>query len=109
VNTVPERTLILPIIFHLYESKHLAVLYIERKDLVYSDCAKAPSTHLTMLSTVVATLLLSVATSAQLLYAGINESGGEFGVYSATATKGTGLPGTFGVDYRFINEVSVVR
>lgn len=25
----------------------------------------------------------------------------------ATATKGTGLPGTFGVDYDFINEASI--
>lgn len=58
-----------------------------------------------MLSNIVATLVLSAAASAKLLYAGINESGGEFGVYSTTATKGTGLPGTFGVDYRFINEV----
>jgi hypothetical protein len=30
---------------------------------------------------------------------------GEFGVWSATATVGTGLPGTFGVDYAFINKV----
>lgn len=38
---------------------------------------------------------------------GVAESGGEFGAYSSTATKGTGLPGTFGVDYSFINQASI--
>ena len=33
------------------------------------------------------------------------QSGGEFGVFSANATPGTGLPGRFGVDYAFINKV----
>lgn len=36
---------------------------------------------------------------------GTLQSGGEFGVFSATATKGTGLPGRFGVDFAFINKV----
>jgi len=50
-------------------------------------------------------LIGSVA--AKILYAGVNESGGEFGVYSNPAVKGTGLPGVFGVDYAFINETTV--
>ncbi|KIJ53787.1 glycoside hydrolase family 5 protein [Sphaerobolus stellatus SS14] len=44
---------------------------------------------------------------AKILYAGVNEvgiSGGEFGVFG---TKGTGLPGRFGVDYAFINESAI--
>ncbi|KAF7325035.1 Endoglucanase 1 [Mycena kentingensis (nom. inval.)] len=41
---------------------------------------------------------------AKLLYVGVNESGGEFGVFG---TKGQGLPGTFGVDYAFINKSTV--
>jgi hypothetical protein len=52
-------------------------------------------------------LLLAAAATATILYAGVNESGGEFGVYSANATKGTGLPGTFGVEYAFINTSTV--
>jgi endoglucanase len=55
-----------------------------------------------------ACLSLSVASaSATIFYAGVAESGGEFGVYSNTATKGTGLPGTFGVDYQFINKAGI--
>lgn len=52
--------------------------------------------------------LLSLAASAKatIFYAGVAESGGEFGVYSPTATKGTGLPGTFGVDYAFLNQTT---
>ncbi|KAI1341017.1 endoglucanase 1 [Xylariaceae sp. FL0016] len=50
--------------------------------------------------------LLSSA-SATIFYAGVAESGGEFGVWSATATPGTGLPGTFGVDYKFIDSAGV--
>ncbi|KAF3013692.1 hypothetical protein E8E14_001844 [Neopestalotiopsis sp. 37M] len=50
--------------------------------------------------------LLSGA-SATIYYAGVAESGGEFGVWSATATPGTGLPGRFGVDYSFISEAAV--
>ncbi|KAI0471535.1 endoglucanase 1 [Xylariaceae sp. FL0804] len=42
--------------------------------------------------------------SATIHFAGVAESGGEFGVYGTT---GMGLPGTFGVDYQFINESAV--
>ncbi|KAI1490441.1 endoglucanase 1 [Biscogniauxia mediterranea] len=45
--------------------------------------------------------------SATIYYAGVAESGGEFGVWSADATPGTGLPGTFGVEYKFIDEAGV--
>ncbi|KAK3942499.1 glycoside hydrolase family 5 protein [Diplogelasinospora grovesii] len=41
--------------------------------------------------------------SATIYYAGVAESSGEFGVWSATSTPGTGLPGRFGVDYSFIS------
>lgn len=50
---------------------------------------------------------LAAGAAAKILYAGVNESGGEFGVWSATATPGTGLPGRFGVDYAFINKTTV--
>lgn len=50
---------------------------------------------------------LIAQTAATIYYAGVAESGGEFGVYSATATVGTGLPGRFGVDYEFINKSAV--
>jgi endoglucanase len=57
-------------------------------------------------------LLLALTTSilgvsGTIYYAGVAESGGEFGVWSATSTKGTGLPGRFGVEYAFINEKTV--
>ena len=45
--------------------------------------------------------------SATIFYAGVAESGGEFGVWSATSTPGTGLPGTFGVEYAFIKENAI--
>ncbi|KDN34543.1 hypothetical protein RSAG8_12367, partial [Rhizoctonia solani AG-8 WAC10335] len=51
--------------------------------------------------------LLVAGAAAKTLYAGVNESGGEFGVYSSSATPGTGLPGRFGVDYAFINKSTV--
>jgi len=51
--------------------------------------------------------LLSALTSAKIYYAGVNESGGEFGVYSSAGINGTGLPGRFGVDYQFINESTI--
>ena len=53
--------------------------------------------------------LLALAGGAlgTIYYAGVSESGGEFGVYSATKTKGTGLPGRFGGDYQFITESTV--
>lgn len=41
---------------------------------------------------------------ATIYYAGVSESSGEFGVYG---TNGQGLPGTFGVDYEFINTSAV--
>ena len=53
-----------------------------------------------------ATLLLSTAT-ADIFYAGVSESSGEFGVWSSTSVKGTGLPGAFGVDYEFINKSAI--
>jgi endoglucanase len=45
--------------------------------------------------------------SAKILYAGVAESSGEFGAWSATSTVGTGLPGRFGVDYSFINKPAI--
>ncbi|KAK4235900.1 glycoside hydrolase superfamily [Achaetomium macrosporum] len=45
--------------------------------------------------------------AATIYYAGVAQSSGEFGVWSATATKGTGLPGRFGVDYQFISTSGV--
>ncbi|KAH0582397.1 hypothetical protein H2248_010341 [Termitomyces sp. 'cryptogamus'] len=44
---------------------------------------------------------------AAVLYAGVNESGGEFGVFAPIDTPGFGLPGRFGVDYAFINKSTV--
>ncbi|KAF8464981.1 endoglucanase 1 [Gautieria morchelliformis] len=41
---------------------------------------------------------------ATILYAGVNESGGEF---SVSGVKGQGLPGRFGVDYEFINKSTI--
>ncbi|CAK5274384.1 unnamed protein product, partial [Mycena citricolor] len=49
-------------------------------------------------------LALLAATQAKILFAGVNESGGEFGVFG---TKGQGLPGRFGVDYAFINKSTI--
>ncbi|KAF7303586.1 Endoglucanase 1 [Mycena indigotica] len=56
-------------------------------------------------------LFLSLASTAclslswaKLLYVGVNESGGEFGVFGS---KGQGLPGRFNVDYAFINKDTV--
>ncbi|KUJ12934.1 cellulase-domain-containing protein [Mollisia scopiformis] len=54
-----------------------------------------------------AATLLAAKAAATIYYAGVAESGGEFGVYSSTATVGTGLPGRFGVDYDFINEAAI--
>jgi len=59
-----------------------------------------------MLSLVTA-LLVSSAALAKILYAGVDESGGEFGVFSSTGPLGFGLPGRFGVDYAFINKSTV--
>ncbi|KAK5109357.1 hypothetical protein LTR62_007127 [Meristemomyces frigidus] len=60
-----------------------------------------------MPSTIKSTLLFAASAAAKIHYAGIDESGGEFGVYSPTATNGTGLPGRFGVDYAFLNASTV--
>ena len=60
-----------------------------------------------MLSSIPSLLFLAAGAAAKIYYAGVAESSGEFGVYSSTATKGTGLPGRFGVDYAFINESAV--
>lgn len=51
--------------------------------------------------------LLAASAAPKIIYAGVAESGGEFGVYSSTATPGTGLPGRFNVDYAFINKSTV--
>lgn len=42
--------------------------------------------------------------SATISFSGVAESGGEFGVWG---TKGTGLPGEYGVTYAFINSTTV--
>ncbi|KAK3115672.1 hypothetical protein LTR53_004735 [Teratosphaeriaceae sp. CCFEE 6253] len=62
-----------------------------------------------MLSSLKSTLLCAFAATAtaKIYYAGVAESGGEFGVYSSTATKGTGLPGRFGVDYAFLKASTI--
>ncbi|KAK0102767.1 hypothetical protein ONS95_006364 [Cadophora gregata] len=57
--------------------------------------------------TLLAASLLAAKAAATIFYAGVAESGGEFGVYSATATPGFGLPGRFGVDYQFINKAAI--
>ncbi|KAF1838880.1 endoglucanase 1 [Decorospora gaudefroyi] len=46
-----------------------------------------------------ATALLVGQCAAEILYAGVNSAGGEFGQQN--------LPGTFGVDYQFINESAI--
>jgi len=60
-----------------------------------------------MLYSSLSLLCLAAAAQARIYYAGVAESGGEFGVYSSTATPGTGLPGRFGVDYEFINKSAI--
>ncbi|KAL9709411.1 hypothetical protein Ac2012v2_007147 [Leucoagaricus gongylophorus] len=49
---------------------------------------------------------LFTPTRSKILYAGVNESGGEFGVFSPNNT-GFGLPGRFNIDYAFINKSTV--
>ena len=61
---------------------------------------------LTSITTAVA-LIAARAAADNIHYAGVSESSGEFGVYSPTATPGTGLPGRFGVDFQFINKTSI--
>ncbi|PQE13858.1 endoglucanase 1 protein [Rutstroemia sp. NJR-2017a BBW] len=48
--------------------------------------------------------LLATSVKATIYYAGVAESGGEFGAYGKV---GTGLPGRFGVDYSFISTAGV--
>jgi endoglucanase len=50
---------------------------------------------------------LFLGAQGTIYYAGVAESSGEFGVWSADATPGTGLPGRFGVDYAFINQAAI--
>ncbi|KAF5386088.1 hypothetical protein D9615_002185 [Tricholomella constricta] len=52
-------------------------------------------------------LASACAVHAKILYAGVNESGGEFGVFAPVDTPGFGLPGRFGIDYAFINKSTV--
>jgi len=62
--------------------------------------------RLNMLSkSLAAVFLLAPNAAALIYYAGVAESRGEFGFWSATSTKGTGLPGVFGVDYNLINQL----
>lgn len=58
-----------------------------------------------MLSSLFSLAFLAASTSASILYAGVNEASGEFGVHSP-GNVGHGLPGRFGTDYAFINTVS---
>lgn len=67
---------------------------------------QSPTSSSMKVSVPVIAALLSRA-SATVSFVGVAESSGEFGVYSATATPGTGLPGRFGVDYQFINEPAI--
>ncbi|KAF8318153.1 cellulase-domain-containing protein [Clavulina sp. PMI_390] len=49
---------------------------------------------------------LATGVSSKIIYAGIDESGGEFGVWNP-GVVGSGLPGRFGVDYAFLNASTV--
>jgi len=61
-----------------------------------------------MLFSKLAPVVALVASAAsRILYAGVDESGGEFGVYSSTGTIGTGLPGTYGQTYAFANTSTI--
>jgi len=53
---------------------------------------------------VTSVVAIAAFAGAKILYAGVNESGGEFGV---GGTPGTGLPGEFGTTYAFINKSTV--
>ncbi|KAF8318152.1 cellulase-domain-containing protein [Clavulina sp. PMI_390] len=60
-------------------------------------------------STLLVTLtvaLLATQGSSKIIYAGINEAGGEFGVRKP-GVVGTGLPGRLGFDYAFLNTSTV--
>lgn len=52
-------------------------------------------------------LAAAAGASAEILFAGVAESSGEFGLYSEDAEVGFGLPGVFGTDYAFIDEAAV--
>lgn len=60
-----------------------------------------------MRASVASVLALAASSSATIYYAGVAESGGEFGAYSSTAVNGTGLPGTFNKDYAFLNTATL--
>ena len=60
-----------------------------------------------MKSFLAVTAALLAPVSATIYYAGVAESGGEFGAWSATSTVGTGLPGRFGREYKFIDEDAI--
>lgn len=69
-----------------------------------------PSIPSTKMRIYLPTLLFVVAAAtgqAEIFYAGVAESGGEFGVWSPDGKLGAGLPGEFGVDYRFIDRKGV--
>ncbi|KAF2838305.1 glycoside hydrolase family 5 protein [Patellaria atrata CBS 101060] len=53
--------------------------------------------------------LFAAFAAAKIYYAGLAESSGEFGVWSADKIVGYGLPGRFGVDYAFINKDTVSK
>ncbi|GAW00689.1 glycoside hydrolase family 5 protein [Lentinula edodes] len=57
-----------------------------------------------VLQSITVVAVLAACVGATILYAGVNESGGEFGVFGS---PGTGLPGEFGVTYDFITESTV--
>ncbi|KAF8198476.1 endoglucanase 1 [Pholiota molesta] len=60
-----------------------------------------------MILTSLATLVSFATTAwAKIIFAGVNESGGEFGVF-APGQVGFGLPGRFGQDFSFINKTTV--
>ncbi|KAF9446713.1 glycoside hydrolase family 5 protein [Macrolepiota fuliginosa MF-IS2] len=61
---------------------------------------------ITFLQALFTVTAIFVAVGAKVLYAGVNESGGEFGVFSP-GNVGFGLPGRFNVDYAFINKSTV--
>ncbi|KAL2061134.1 hypothetical protein VTL71DRAFT_7407 [Oculimacula yallundae] len=56
---------------------------------------------------IAAASVFAAQAAATIFYAGVAESGGEFGLYSATATPGTGLPGRLGAEYQFINKAAI--
>jgi len=58
-------------------------------------------------ATLAACVALLPGVSATIFYAGVAESGGEFGAWSPTAQVGTGLPGRFGVEYAFTSSSGV--